>query len=200
MVDERGFSVDKKLKIKLNKQLQKYTVDYSRVLEKDKLKFEIFSKVNQQYECLLMINSALDMSKNGIDDYRGLNLLVEQDYNELMEFLTSTGCAFSLRRRSREVQKSVLGFTTGKKEIVKDVLLAVGLKRGELDQKMFDKLCLSHDFMLAVDPKEDLDKLVQDFEKGEFSSADETKSFNYTVVDSQWMKFFFSNIDTSFYS
>lgn len=192
--------MDKKLKIKLNKQLQKYTVDYSRVVEKDKVKFDILSKVNQQYECLFMINTALDMSQNAINDYRGLNLLVEEDYNTLMNFLNSSQCTFSLRRRSREVIKSILGFNTGKKEIVKDVLLAVGLKRGDLDQKMFDRLCCSHDFMLAIDPKEDLDKLVQDFEKGEFNSADETNSFNYTLVDSQWMKFFFSSLDKEFYS
>lgn len=192
--------VDKKLKIKLNKQLGKNTVDYSRIADKDAVKYEIFSKINQEFECLLMINSALDMSKSAIAEYRGPNLLEEDAYQAMHSFLEDSGCAFSLRHRSREVQKSVLGFVTGKKEIVKDVLLGVALTKGSLTKTMFDQLCCSHDIMLSVDPKEPLEKLLRDFESGVFNSADETSAFAYTLVDSQWMKFFFTNVDRSFYS
>lgn len=192
-------ALDRKLKIKLNKKQKKITVDYSKIIEKDLLKFAILSKISETYDMLFMINTALDMSKNSVDDYRGINVTNETDYQSLVDYLKQSGLSHSVRKRPREVNRTILGVTTGTKDIIRDVLIAVVLKKGQLDQERFDLLCQSHDFMLGIDPKKDMTSLLHDFESSEFSGVDDTEVFNYVLVDSQWMKFFYTNLDQSFF-
>jgi len=191
--------LNKKVKIKLNKEHNKITVDYSKATDQESVKFDMLVQINQTYELLFMINTELDMSRNNVKHYRGANLLVSSEYQDVRKYLDSVGIEYKLQRKNREVTRLILGIATGKKELVEDVLLAVALKKGDLTREFYDLLCCSHDIMLGIDPKKELSVLLGEYENCMFSSTDETKDFNYTLIDSQWMQFFFTNLERSLF-
>lgn len=189
--------MDKKIHIKQNKRDGKYTMDYSKVQHRNTVRFDLLRQVNESHELFIMVNTAIDMSQSVPRSTHLLNLTTDKDYQEAEAFLKDSGYDYCLKKIKKEFNKSLLGFSTGRTELRPVALMAVALGKGTLRQDFFDTMCCSHDLLIGIDPARPAGILLQEFESGGFDSIDQSDNFAFTMVDSQWLAYFYTDFDAS---
>jgi hypothetical protein len=187
--------MDKRIRIKLNKRESKFTIDYSKVHDKNTARFDVLKQLNACHELFIMVNTAIDMGQSIPRGGQRLNLATDQGYQEAESFLEGSGYDYCLKKTKKEFSKSLMGFSTGKTELRTIALLAVALGKGQLRQDFFDTLGCSHDLMIGISPTKPASTLLEEFECGKFDSTEQSGNFAYTLIDSQWLGYFYTDFD-----
>jgi hypothetical protein len=189
--------MDKKIRIKLNKRENKFTIDYSKTQDKNTVRFDVLKQLNASYELFIMVNTAIDMGQSIPRGGQHLNLATDQGYQEAEAFLKGSGYDYCLKQTKKEFNKSLMGFSTGRTELRTIALMAVALGKGQLRQDFFDTLGCSHDLMIGIGPAKPVRTLLEEFECGKFDSIEQDGNFAYTMIDSQWLGYFYTDFDPS---
>ncbi|MFH2113188.1 MAG: hypothetical protein ABIJ86_01610 [Spirochaetota bacterium] len=189
--------MDKKIRIRLNKKEGKFTIDYAKVRDRNTVRFELLRQINVSHELYVMVNTAIDMSQSIPRSAHLLNLTTDQGYQEAEAFLKGSGYDYCLKKTKKEFSKSLMGFSTGRTELRPVALMAVALGKGQLRQDFFDTLGCSHDLLIGIDPVRPPGTLLDEFENGKFDSIDQSGNFAFTMFDSQWLGYFYTDFDPS---
>lgn len=189
--------MDKKIRIRQNKREGKFTIDYARVQDRKAVRLDILKQINKSHELFIMINTAIDMYQSSQGAGPGLNLAMDEGYQEAEAFLRDSGYAYCLKKTKKEFGRTILGFSTGKTELRPVALLAVALGKSQLSRGFFNTLGCSHDLMIGIDPAKPARTLLDEFEGGKFDSTDPEGYFAFTMIDSQWLGYFYTDLDPS---
>ena len=189
--------MDKRIRIKLNKRDGKFTIDYAKVQDRNAARFELLRQVNRSHELFILINTAIDMCQSIPRSARCLNLATDQGYKEAEDFLKGSGCEYCLKKTKKEFGKTLMGFSTGRTELRTVALMAVAVGKAQLSQEFFSTLGCSHDLMIGIDPVRPTATLLEEFESGKFDSIDQDGYFACTMIDSQWLGYFYTDFDPS---
>jgi hypothetical protein len=187
--------MDKKIRIKLNKREGKFTIDYAKVHDRNTVRFDLLTQINASHELFIMVNTAIDMGQSIPRSDNLLNLATDHGYQDAETFLKGSGYEYCLRKTKKEFSKNLMGFSTGKTELRPVVLMAVALGKGQLRQDFFSTLGCSHDLLIGIDPARPAGTLLEEFESGKFDSIDQDGNFAFTMVDSQWLAYFYTDFD-----
>ena len=187
--------MDKKIRIKHNKRDGKFTIDYARVHDRNTARFDLLRQINLSHELFIMVNTAIDMSQSMPRSANRLNLVTDQGYKEAEDFLKGSGYEYRLKKNQKEFGKSLMGFSTGKTELRTVALMAVSLGKGQLRPDFFEILGCSHDLLIGIDPVRPAGTLLEEFESGRFDSIDQDGNFAYTMIDSQWLGYFYTDLN-----
>jgi hypothetical protein len=187
--------LDKKIRVKYNKHTGKFTIDYSKARSIHAARFELLKRINASHDLFIMVNTAIDMCQSIKKNAHRLNLATDQGYKEAEAFLRGSGHDYRLKQTKKEFRKSLMGFSTGKTESRTVALMAVALGKGRLSQDFFDTLGCSHDLMLGIDPARPAATLLDEFESGLFDSIEQNGNFAFTMIDSQWLGYFYTDFD-----
>jgi hypothetical protein len=158
-------------------------------------RFDLLERLNASHELFLMVNTAIDMCQSIKKNVHRLNLATDSGYQEAEAFLRGSGYGYRLKQTKKEFRKSLMGFSTGKTESRTVALMAVALGKGSLRQDFFDTLGRSHDLMIGIDPVKPAATLLEEFESGLFDSIEQNGNFAYTMIDSQWIGYFYTDFD-----
>jgi hypothetical protein len=187
--------LDKKIRVRFNKHTGKFTIDYSKARSMHAARFDLLERLNASHELFLMVNTAIDMCQSIKKSVHRLNLATDSGYQEAEAFLRGSGYGYRLKQTKKEFRKSLMGFSTGKTESRTVALMAVALGKGSLRQDFFDTLGCSHDLMIGIDPVKPAATLLEEFESGLFDSIEQNGNFAYTMIDSQWLGYFYTDFD-----
>jgi len=187
--------LDKKIRIKFNRRVGKFTIDYSKVHSTNTVRFDLLKQINDSHDVFIMVNTAIDMCQTIKKTDRHLNLATDQGYQMAEAFLQGSGYDYRLKKAKKDFSKSIMGFSTGKTESRTVALMAVAVGKGQLSQDFFDTLGCSHDLMIGIDPKKPAGSLLDDFERGLFDSIEQEGNFAFTMIDSQWLGYFYTDFD-----
>jgi len=187
--------VDKKIRVKFNKRAGKFTIDYSKVRGRNEARFDLLKRINESYDLFIMVNTAIDLCQSFPKSFTRLNLATEQGYKEAEAFLQGSGYAYSLKATKKEFNRSLIGLSTGKTALRTVALMAVALGKGQLRQDFFDTLGCSHDLMIGIGPRKSADALLEEFKGGVFDSIEQNGGFAHTMIDSQWLGYFYTDFD-----
>lgn len=187
--------MDKKIRVKLNKRENKFTIDYSKVHDRNTARFDLLKQINGSHELFIMVNTAIDMSQSMPRSANRLNLVTDHGYKAAEDFLKGSGYEYCLKKTQKEFGKSLMGFSTGKTELRTVAFMAVALGKGQLRQDFFETLGCSHDLLIGIDPVRSAGTLLEEFESGKFDSIDQDGNFAYTMIDSQWLGYFYTNLE-----
>jgi len=184
-----------KLRVKYNKREGKYTIDYTRVPDRRSARLDLLLGLNKSHELFIMVNTAIDMGQSIPRSAHCLNLATDQGYQEAEAFLKGSGYDYCLKKTRKEFGKSLMGFSTGKTELRTVALMAVALGKGQLGKDFFDTLGCSHDLMIGISPAKPASTLLEEFESGKFDSTEQSGNFAFTMIDSQWLGYFYTDFD-----
>jgi hypothetical protein len=187
--------MDKHIHIKRNKRDGKFTIDYARAKNRNTVRFDLLRQINASHDLFIMVNTAIDMSQSMPRSANLLNLTTDQGYREAEVFLQESGYDYCLRKTKKEFGKNFMGFSTGRTELRTVALMAVAVGRGQLTQEFFDTLGRSHDLLIGIDPIRPATILLEEFESGRFDSIDQDGNFAFTMIDSQWLGYFYTDLD-----
>ena len=187
--------MDRKVRIRHSKREGKYTIDYSRVADRGRVRLDILTQINKSHELLLMINTGIDMYQSIVNSGRYPSLDEEKHFASVQAFLLDSGLKFRLIKGKKEFTKSLMGFPTGKTELRQISLLALALGKGQLSKELFETVGCSHDLMIGLEPSRPADALLDDFEAGKFDAINQVNDLAYTMIDSQWLGYFYTDFD-----
>jgi hypothetical protein len=185
--------MDKKIRIKANKRNGRFTIDYAKVRDRNAVRFDVLKQINATHDVLIMVNTAIDMGQSIARSANLLNLTTDEGYRKAEVFLEESGYEYCLKKTKKEFGKTLMGFSTGRTELRTVALMAVVVGKDQLSQDFFDTLGRSHDLMIGIDPSRPAATLLEDFESGKFDSIDQDGNFAYTMIDSQWLGYFYTD-------
>ncbi|MDX9957566.1 MAG: hypothetical protein RBT68_03905 [Spirochaetia bacterium] len=185
--------MDKHIRIKRNKRDGKFTIDYARARNRNAARFDLLRQMNLSHDLFIIVNTAIDMGQSMPRSAKLLNLTTDQGYQEAEGYLKGSGYEYCLKKTQKEFGKSLMGFSTGRTELRTVALMAVAVGKGQLSQEFFDTLGRSHDLLIGIDPIRPVATLLEDFEAGRFDSIDQDGNFAHTMVDSQWLGYFYTD-------
>lgn len=187
--------MDKNIRVKFNKRAGKFTIDYSKARGRNAVRFDLLQRINASYGLFIMVNTAIDLCQSFPKSFTRLNLATEQGYKEAEAFLQGSGYAYCLKAAKKEFNRSLMGLSTGKTEMRAVALMAVALGKGQLKEDFFETLGCSHDLMIGIGPAKPADALLEEFKSGVFDSIEQDGGFAYTMIDSQWLGYFYTDFD-----
>lgn len=187
--------MDKRIRVKLNKRDGKFTIDYAKVHDRNTVRFDLLKQINVSHELFIMVNTAIDMGQSIPRSAHLLNLATDHGYQEAEAFLKGSGYDYCLKKTKKEFSKSLMGFSTGRTELRSVALMAVAVGKAQFRQDFFDTLGCSHDLMIGIDPAKPTRTLIEEFEGGKFDSIDQSGNFAFTMIDSQWLGYFYTDFD-----
>jgi len=189
--------MDSKLKIKYRKNDKKYVVDYSKVKDREQTRFELFEEMNNSEDLMIL----LDTSLNKVDPKRSkthfYNLKEESSFEIIKHYLEESEFDYKIRNVKNNVPRTILGFTSGKSDIVEDILVAIHVPVGMLTREFFDYLLCTHDIMVGIKPNTPIATILRSFSSAEFQRINEIEGFEYTLVDSHWMAYCYTDFEFS---
>ncbi len=181
-----------KLKIKYRKKEDMYVVDYSRVANRKKTRFELLQILNKDKELVIFIDTSLGKidKKHSTGDYYDFEN--ENSRKTLVDYLIEQHLEYRLRSRKRESSVKMFGISTGKRKIVEDILVAVVVEKEKLSEELFDYLLCTHDYSIGIDATKDLSSIIREFSNADYIRLDEMEWFDTTLVDSHFLGFMYT--------
>jgi hypothetical protein len=165
------------------------------VQHKDTVRYELLKQINGSHELFIMINTSIDMYQSSPEGGRILNLAAEKGYQEAEAFLKGSGYTYCLKKTQKEFSKTLMGFSTGRTELRSVALMAVAIGKGQLRQDFFNTLGCSHDLMIGIGLAKPSVVLLEELECGKFDSIDQSDGFSFTLIDSQWLGYIYTDFD-----
>lgn len=190
--------MDSKLKIKYRKDEKKYVLDYSKVVNIEDTRFEVYENLNQKEAIMVLIDTSLNIADPKKIQKCYYNLKDEGSYTIINNYLEESEFEYRIKRVRRNVPRTILGFTTSKSDLVEDVLVATFIPIGKLTREFFDYLLCTHDVMVGIKPIKPISSVLRDFSSGQFQRIDEIDSFDKTLVDSHWMSYCYTDFEFEF--
>lgn len=185
--------MDKKLKIKHRKKENKYIVDYGKVMDKEAIRYELLTMLNHDKNMMVFVDTSMNKIQESLAQGHYFDLCQEGSLHIVSNYLEESGLEYKLRIRKRTENRVIMGFSTGKKELVEDVLIAINVPRGTLTRELFDYTMCTHDFIIGISPTEPTAAIMRSFSNNEFDRLDETQGFEQILVDSHWMGYFYTD-------
>lgn len=176
--------MDSKIKMRRRKGDPKVTVDYSKVMDRDRARYELLKEVNNQYECYFFVDTKLGKASDEI--YAGkYKLGLENDREHILGELVQQEYPYMIQMDTHQRMMSVISFPINSGKNITDVILGVQIKKGQLSSALFDLLMCTYDVNILVDPTVSFEDLKEKFTIGAFRPYTETKLFRYTIIDSR---------------
>lgn len=163
------------VKVKYDKQLGKYHIDYSRLKNQKAYRYDHIKILNDQYDLAICIET----------DLGAIVTIEAKEYARKMETILA---AYHLDYGVRPIEgnkKMFLGvLSLGAKKKV-DYALFFILPKGQLTEPMFDQIFMEVDLMIGYDFKVPMEKLLIEFEKGYLEDARDEDYFRENLYDSR---------------
>jgi hypothetical protein len=187
--------MDKKVKFKYRKKEGKYIVEYSRVKDIKAERFAILKQINESHDMFVVLDTELLGTVNPEIEREKLPLATREGQNSIMGLFVNKDIPNSMRHKYVDRQKKMFGVPMGKTEREEEVNLAFYFDKGRLDYDIFEQLLCVYDYMIGIESLEPIEELLDKFSLGEFSRIQDTKAFKYELVDSLYMRHFYTNYD-----
>lgn len=194
----KGEKMDSKLKIKYRKNEKKYIIDYSKVKDRGDTRFELFQMMNSQEDIMVLLDTSLNKADPKQITTCYYDLKEDSSFKVVQNYLEESSYDYKLRRVKRHVPRTILGFSSGKTDIVEDILIAVHIPAGEITREFFDYLLCTHDIMIGIKPITPIASILRDFSSADFQRINEIEGFEYTLVDSHWMAYCYTDFEFIF--
>lgn len=187
--------MDSKLKIKYRKNEKKYIVDYSKVENREEVRYDLYQQLNSKEAIMIL----MDTSLNKVDPKKiqtcFYDLKDEDSFKIVEHFLEESDFDYKLKKVNRNVPRTILGFNSGRSDLVEDILIAVFIPINGLNRELFDYLLCTHDVMVGIKPTTAISSMFTDFLSGKFQRINEVKGFEHTLVDSHMMEYFYTDYE-----
>ncbi|HRX16552.1 MAG TPA: hypothetical protein P5123_09570, partial [Spirochaetota bacterium] len=177
------------------KKEDKYIVDYSRVNDIQTERFLFLKQINQLHDMLIVLDTELLGVVNPQMNRDKLPLATNEGQQNILNLFLNKNIPHSIRKKYVDYQKKVFGLPVGKSEQNEEVNLAFYFETGSIDEDIFKQLLCVYDSMIGIESLCDIEVVLDKFRKGEFSYIQDTKSFKYDLVDSLFMRHFYTNYD-----
>ncbi|MBN2436822.1 MAG: hypothetical protein JXK07_16290 [Spirochaetes bacterium] len=187
--------MSKKLKFIYRKKEDKYIVDYSRVNDIKTERFSILKQINQSHDMFIVLDTELLGVVNPQMNRDNLPLATNEGQQNILNLFLNKNIPHSIRKKYVDYQKKVFGLPVGKSEHNEEVNLAFYFKTGSIGEEIYKQLLCVYDYMIGIESLCDIEVVLDKFRNGEFSYIQDTKSFKYDLVDSLFMRHFYTNYD-----
>ncbi len=184
--------MDKKLKIKHKKKENMYFVEYSKVKEKEKVRYELLRKLNEKEEVIFFVDTGLGKIDNKkASTYHDLSEEASRD--KLLAYISDHGLGYQFHTRKREVTKTLFGISAGKKTMVEDFLGGIALGKAQMTEELFNLLCCTHDYYIGIHLLKPVDEIFHEFTMDPYWRIDKSECFKHTLVDSHFLMYFYTS-------
>lgn len=166
----------REVKVRFDKGLKKYHIEYHRLQNKDQYRYDLMAKLNATEQLAVLVETHLG-SKNKPD---------QMNYARTLEGLFAKyGLAYQVRPVEIQAQKQLLGFLSGGKKTETHYAITFIIPEGALNKEMFEDLLSEFDLQIGYKMQKEIDEFFDDMLKGYVNNVFDENYFASSFYDSR---------------
>lgn len=187
----RDVFVNHQIKRKTKGKDKKYSLDYRKCNDENRARFSIIETINRQEDIFILINSSLTL----VDHHEGQKKPFEnrKEQQEAVYTLQQEGFRVVWTTPKYEEKALLFGVPMGKSEMKTRFILGTFVPKGAMSYDVFEQVLSHCDYMVGIGSLEDHETVYKAVEEGRFMKIDDAPFFEYTCVDSPFMKQCYTN-------
>lgn len=166
----------KEVKVRFDKGLKKYHIEYHRLKNKDQYRYDFMAKLNTTEQFAVLVETHLG-SKTKPD---------QMNYSRTIEALFAKyGLVYQVRPIEIQAQKQLLGFLSGGKKTETHYAITFIIPEGALNKEMFEDLLGEYDLQIGYKFQKETSEFFEDMLKGYVNNVFDESYFGNSFYDSR---------------
>lgn len=166
----------KDVKVRFDKGLKKYHIDYHKLKNKDEYRYNLMEQLNVNEQLTILIETHLG-SRTKPEPLK---------YARLIEGLFAKyGLRFQVRPIEIQAQKQLFGLFSGGKKTETHYAITFLIPQGALNKEMFEDLLSEFDLQIGYIPQKETDEFFDDMSKGYVDNVFDKGYFGNSFYDSR---------------
>ena len=178
----------KKIKVRYDKNLKKYHIEYHKLINKADYRYSMISELNKSNDLAFLIETQLG----------SVNKPDQLNYARVIEGLFAK---YSLRYQIRPMEvasnKNILGMFAGGKKTITHFAITFMVPTNSFTREMFDDFLCEYDVQIGYKMIKSQDELFEDMLKGYINNVFDPEYFEQSLYDSRVFDKFLATEDFS---